>query len=243
MDEVIVVPPPRAPVYRVGRMPNPFAPPLWTYARPDGAFDGRFDDPGGSRGIPVEDRFRVLYVASESAGAYGETLAFLRPRLAMLARIGAGPPGARIGRPIIPRTWRLGRRVGSTVLHSSLRVVDLAAPETVQALRMPLAGLAVSIGLRDVDHGTLAGPNRRLTQEVARHIYELRDAADQPLYAGMRYLSRLNPSWECWVIFTDRLRHSIVRVDNISANAPGLYEAARILNLAVEAEDGRYLLP
>ena len=242
-SSLIAVPAPRAPIYRVGRMPDPFAPSPWAYAKPDGTFGNRFDDPGGRRGIPQEDRFRVLYCASDSAGACAETVAYFRPELATMVDANATPPGSRVGRPIIPEKWRIERRIGATVLHPSLRFVDMAAAETVQALRPILAPLALSLGLREVDFSTLAGPERLLTQEAARYIYEQVDAAGEPLYAGLRYLSRLNPVWECWAIFADRLRHMVVRVDIIPANHPGLFEAARILGLAIEESHGHYLLP
>lgn len=53
-----------APLFRVGRIPDPLAPPDWRFASPDGTFDGRFDDPRGRHGVSPRDRYRVLYVAS-----------------------------------------------------------------------------------------------------------------------------------------------------------------------------------
>ena len=72
---------PRSPLYRVGWPPDPFVPPDWRYARPDGAFGGRYDEPRAEQGVPPQERYRVLYVASQPAGAYGETVAQFRPSL------------------------------------------------------------------------------------------------------------------------------------------------------------------
>jgi len=81
----------------------------------------------------------------------------------------------------------------------------------------------------------VAGPNRRLTQEVARCVYERQDSTEQTLYAGIRYVSRLNPEWELWAIFTDRIRHSPREVtESILAEDPDLLEAASLLNLRIE---------
>ncbi len=242
-SELQVSPAPRAPVYRVGRLPNPFAIPSWAYARPDGTFDGRFDDPRGRRGLPEAQRFRVLYVATESAAAFGETLAPLRPDLTLLSNAGAMPAGSRTGRPVIPASWRLGRRLGATTFGSSLPFVDLAAAETTQRIRADLAAIALGLGLNDVDLSTVTGPQRIFTQEIARYVYDQGQTTGAPRYAGLRYLSRLNPSWECWAIFSDRLSHNVVQVTTIPANHPGLYEAARILELAIEVSTRRYLYP
>src|SRR3989442_8187183 len=101
------VPAPRSPIYRVGHAPDPLSPPDWAYARADGTFGNRFDDPRGRRGVPTSQRFRVLYLASGPAGAYGESVAQFRPRLKMLANLGTPhPPGSRQGRPLAPPDWR-----------------------------------------------------------------------------------------------------------------------------------------
>jgi hypothetical protein len=41
-------------VYRVARGFDTFAPPDWGWAKDDGTFGNRFDDPGAYRGIPEE---------------------------------------------------------------------------------------------------------------------------------------------------------------------------------------------
>lgn len=76
--------PPEA-VYRVGRGLDTFAPPDWAYALPDGTFGNRFDDPSAKRGVPEEERYRMVYCATERAGAFGETIARFRPSVRLLA--------------------------------------------------------------------------------------------------------------------------------------------------------------
>jgi hypothetical protein len=235
---------PRSPIYRVGRAPNPFALPAWAYAGPDGTFGGRFDDPGRRRGIAVDQRFRVLYFATRDAGAFGEVMARFRPDIEALVQIGAHLQSSQLARPRVPLAWRLGRRIGATVLDRALTFADLTAPETLQELRRVLAPVALALGLPDVDSSALAGPHRLLTQELSRYLYEQTDAAGQPRYAGIYYRSRLTSDWECWAAFADRLRHRVLRVDQIPANHPGIYDAARILRLAIEQDGGgRYLEP
>jgi hypothetical protein len=104
-----VVTPPEL-VYRVGRGFDAFAPPDWAYALPDGTFGNRFDDPSAERDVPEGERYRVVYCATERAGAFGETIARFRPSVGC-------SPGSRRWRtknPLIP-SWREGscRRSGA----------------------------------------------------------------------------------------------------------------------------------
>ncbi len=185
-----------------------------------------------------------MYLASQSAGAFGESIARFRPDLEALAQAHGPAPTSRLAHPAIPATWRTVRRLGATVLDARLIIVDVFAPETIQELREALAPVATSLGIADIDIAALCGPARNLTQEIARYIYEQVDAAGQPLYSGLRYLSRYNTDWECWAIFTDRLAHRVVEVDPIPATAPGLYDAARMLRLRIEEDGGgRFITP
>jgi hypothetical protein len=217
------------PVYRVGRAPDPFALPDWAYAQPDGTFGGRFDDPSGRRGVPPEQRFRTLYLSTTPSGAFGEVLARFRPDLAVLAALGSAPPGAGA----VPTDWHAVRRLGVTILDATTSFVDIGAAHTLKILRPILAPLATELGLPDIDLSAVTGPSRVFTQEAARYVYEQRDDAGQPCYAGIRYTSRLDHSWECWAAFGDRVRHRVVRVDSTTASDAGLRAAAQVLGLAV----------
>ena len=64
---------PRGPIHRVGRRPDAWAWPDWSYAHDDGTFGNRYDDP--SRQMP-----RPLRQRSPRAGALAETLARFRAR-------------------------------------------------------------------------------------------------------------------------------------------------------------------
>jgi hypothetical protein len=55
------------PLYRIGRRPDGWAWPAWSYAGPDGTFGNRYDDPQGE--------YRVLYASSQRIGPFLETLA------------------------------------------------------------------------------------------------------------------------------------------------------------------------
>lgn len=228
-------------VYRVARGPAVFEPIPWEYAREDGTFDGRFDDPSGmetpwrTKVLLPEQRFRVIYCATQRAAAFGETVAQFRESMALLALMQGvddnqpvpadNPPG------VIPSHWRAQRRLGVTALDPSLRFVDAGAAQTLSHLRVVLARQASDLGEQDIDLGVLTGSQRRLTQEAARYIYDCSESDGTPLYAGIRYVSRLNSRWECFALFADRMVHTPSPQESIFPNDPGLVEAAGLLGL------------
>lgn len=241
-------------VFRIAhRRLRPFEPPPWEFARPDGTFGHRFDDPSKSDGRPESERFRVVYGATRRAAAFAETLANFRPQLRVIAGYEAveesssaavlhtDPEDSRRG--IVPRTWRADRHLCTTTLDPSLRFVDIMAGESIHHLRLALAPIGAKLGLSDLDVNMVLGPYRRLTQARARYIYDLTDLHGRPSYAGIRYVSRLNPSWECWALFSDRLRHTLGLPETIFPDDPGLTEAAALLGLTIEGFEGQYLRP
>lgn len=191
------------------------------------------------KGVPEEERYRAIYCATERAGAFGETIARFRPSMELLAGLEEveddEPLDPELRGGVVPEEWRLSRRAGSTKLAPGLLFADLTAPETMRVLRKNLAAVAEKLGLEDLDLSAVTGPHRRLTQEAARYVYDLEDSSGSPAFAGIRYLSRLNPSWELWAVFHDRMRHEPGEVaEPIRADDPGLVEAATLLGLRVE---------
>jgi hypothetical protein len=259
---LVAVSSPPSGIYRLARGPgDPFAPPDWERADADGTFGNRFDDPSAEDGVLPAKRFRTIYCATQRTAAFGETMARFRPSVALLAHLGAiddDEPLERalagavdpvdLRRGLVPADWRVRRRVGHTVLDPSLRFVDLAAGETMQRLRTALAPMAKQLSVVDIDLSVVTGPQRRLTQEIARFVHDQRDRNGRPRFAGIRYLSRLNAEWECWAVFDDRMRHVAGCPDFPSTVLPDdadLIQVSRQFNLTVEvfARQGMYLRP
>ncbi len=238
------VPPPASPIFRVARGDDappvdPFLPPSWERADADGTFGSRFDDPGKADGVPEEERFRVIYAATQRDGAFAETIAHFRPDLAALAalaaiRDGAGEPHPLSG--VVPARWRQVRGVGRLLLDPALRFVDVAHPDTLAEMRTHLASLAVDRGHRDVDLSTITSGDRRLTQRVARYVHEQTDDAGRPLFAGLRYVSRHGASWECRALFAGRLVGDNLPVQPVRADDAGLVAAAGHLGLTIQPD-------
>lgn len=246
-DLVVVAPPAR--VERVARFPgDPFAPPPWAIALPNGTFGNRFDDPGAGPGQPLEERFRTISCATQRAAAFGETIARFRPSLALLAQLAEleGGPGsfdptalgitAVAGQTAgtVPAEWWARRQVAATRLAPDLRFVDIAAAEALTHLRRALAPIADRLGIADIDLAAVTGPQRAFTQACARYLHEQRDELGAPRFAGIRYGSRLHRGWECWAVFADRLRHQPEPPTRVEPGDPDLREAARVLGLVVE---------
>ena len=78
-------------IYRLGRKPDPWSPPDWASAGPDGTFGNRFDDPDAT--------YRVLYASSQRFGCFVETLARFRvdPKLHRGLGCTGVPPSAKRG--------------------------------------------------------------------------------------------------------------------------------------------------
>jgi RES domain len=258
--QLVVVPPPQSGVFRLSRGPaNPFSPPDWEYAGDDGTFGNRFDDPRAEQGKPSGERFRIVYCATQRAGAFGETLARFRPSLNLLAELQliddeestdealAGViDQINPGKGLIPADWRLRRRMGKTVLDPSQSFVDIAASQSMQHLRTALAPLANRLRLSDVDLSSVTSQQRRFTQGCAQHVYEQVNEIGEPRFAGIRYPSRLNGDWECWAIFSDRIQHTPGYPgfpESILADDSDLLSVASLFGLIVEIVPGTYLRP
>jgi hypothetical protein len=246
-ERLPAVPPPDGPVFRLGRVPDPFAPPPWERALPDGTFGNRFDDPSARRNVPEWDRFRVLYCGTQRAACFGETLARLRRSPGLAAGLAAirddEPIIPEISRPYVSVDWRVRRRIGRTDLDPALRFVDWGDPETWEQVRPLLEPIARALGLDEIDLSVVTGPHRTLTQEFSRFVYDQADEAGRPRYAGIRYISRLHPAWECWAIYDNRIVHQGAPPATIFPDDPDLLAVARLYRLGIELSEGHIIEP
>lgn len=201
--------------------------------------DNRFDDPGHRKGEPEPGLFRVVYCASSRAGAFGETIARFRKSLRLLSQLRQieddEPLDSDLVGGLLPEEWRLNRRIGASHLDESLRFTNLEDPRAATLLRREMASLLAELGLDDLDFGDLVGRERRVTQNIARCVYEATDEANAPVFDGIRYVSRLNPGWELWALFADRMDHEPeVLYHTIGRDDPDLRTAADILDIEIE---------
>jgi hypothetical protein len=183
-------------VYRLGRVPDPWDWPDWSYAIPDGTFGNRFDDPGR--------QYRVLYASAQRETTFRECLARFRPDPAVVgAEIAENdddensPQTLPAGR--VSLTWLQNRRMGTGRLTGEF--CDIGHSASILHLRHALAARLLHYGLDDLDAGDirLRAP-RGFTQEISRYVFEQADQGE-PSYAGIRYGSRLGDELMNWAIF------------------------------------------
>jgi hypothetical protein len=133
----------------------------------------------------------------------------------------------------VPADWR-HRRLAARVIPvpspklPAIRFLDVEAAETRAVLREDLGELLAYYGYTDLDVPTVRGGDRRITRWIGRWAYEQRDDDDLPIYAGIRYLSRLSTEWECWVVYDDvtleeQERRPILRNDEALSHVATLY--------------------
>lgn len=216
---------PDGPLCRLGRYPDPWAWPDWSYAAADGTFGNRYDDPEAS--------YRVLYASSQRVGAFLETLARFRPDLEVLAELdrieGEDEPPA-----VVPRSWLDTRLLGEARVEG--RFVDVGDTTSLATLRTALAASAIRHGLDEIDAATirLRAP-RAFTQQVSRFVYEQRD--DRGAFAGIRYRSRLGDDVINWALFEDAPDAGSPFVSTtdaaIEADDPDLQAALGLLDLKI----------
>jgi RES domain len=217
---VRVVETPRDGVWRVGRSPDPLAltDPLSPSELDEPYTGNRFDSPTGA--------YRTLYFATDLAGCYGETLARFRPDTDLIELLkGEWEERGWMNLGDVPAAWRQrrlavqARFVPTGRFANGVRFLDVEARQTRETLKVELAGLLSYWGHKELDVSTVRGGDRRVTRLISQWAYDQSDSAGFPVYAGVRYLSRLDSGWECWAVFEDveieeLERHSILQTDS-----------------------------
>jgi hypothetical protein len=204
------------PLWRIGRQPDPWQPADWAYAREDGTFGNRFDDPQGL--------YRVLYTSSQRLGCYVETLARFRPDLSLLQELedilGENdfyPSGT------VPLEWLDERLIGSARVKGSF--ADIYASGWISELRHRLAAQTLALGFLDLDLAVLQNAQpRRLTQLASRVVF-------RKGLAGVYYGSRYGHDLENWAIFEPFEGLAPLSPEKPRQNDPDLIRACQILGI------------
>jgi hypothetical protein len=210
---------PTAPLFRLGRKPDPWTPPDWSRAQPDGTFGNRFDDPQGN--------YRVLYVATQRVSCFVETLARFRPDLALIAELQAiAGEDDYVPLGTVPSDWCTPRVMGeATVLGA---YADLYGASWVSHLRQALAADCIALGLGDLDDSVLQqGEPRRLTQLASLKVNEAG-------FDGIYYRSRYGHDLENWALFEPFEISSPETPIAVRSDDVDLKEACRLLGVKIE---------
>ncbi len=216
---------PSSGLWRVARGDDPLAPPSPTR---------ELTRSGGNRFDLLAVDAGVLYFGSDLETCFGETLARFRPSLPVLSLIadewrelGFMDVGS------IAADWRQRRSAVHVRPSADAAFLDVESPVTHQFLRKELALGLSALGLDDLDVAAVRGPDRRVTRLIADWAYLANDNGD-PLYAGIRYESRLRSGWECWALFDDdELELEVIEIVPITPDMPALQHVAELFGLRI----------
>jgi hypothetical protein len=138
----------------------------------------------------------------------------------------------------IPADWRQRRgavRVrfpddgANTTFSTGVRFLDIESVHTREALLPYFEPLLKFYGYSDLDVAVVRGHDRRITRYISQWTYEQLDENERPMYAGIRYLSRLNSDWELWAVFDhvaleELARRAILRHDEALMSIAKMYK-------------------
>lgn len=220
-----IVAPPVQGVWRVGRGDDPLgAPPIEPMHLGDSQAGNRFDSWLGD--------YRVLYFGTTLDACYGETLSRFRcdPRLTFIEdeweQLGFMGLGA------VPADWRSRRTAVRAKVGTTGRFLDVEDHGTREGLARDLLPVLSLWGHVDLDVSVIRGRDRRVTRLVSQHIHAQRDQNGDPVFDGIRYLSRTNTDWECWAVFDRAAVEELERLP-ILARDEALLRIARLYGLTV----------
>ena len=223
-----------APVWRVGRFPDP-----WDWADHQYSGRNRWDDADGN--------FRTVYASATLFGCFVELLAFARPDPTELEdhfpEIDEDPedaeefPTAPAGH--IPHDWLSVRLQAQGELSGEY--VDVRTASTIAELRPHFIGLAVQLEVPDFDAAALKSAYpRELTQRVATRLYGLTDSDGRNFIDGVQFASRHGDDLEMWAVFErPEDQHSSRLIRNRSSSPidpkePALLDALRLHGLSTD---------
>jgi hypothetical protein len=210
---------PAGPIYRLGRYPDPWIPPDWSHAQPDGTFGNRFDDPNAF--------YRVLYASSQRVSCFLETLSRFRPDLTLIREL-QEIAGDNDFFPLskVPKTWCETRVLGAGNTRGDY--ADIYAAQWVGHLRRALSAECLKLGLNDLDVAVLQqGQPRRLTQLTSREVYKCG-------LSGIYYRSRYGHDLDNWALFEPFNIQVIGDPVLIRTDNPDLLASCKIFGITIE---------
>lgn len=194
---------------RVGRGPDPLGFVPLEYQ----TWEGRYDDP--------DRTWRTLYLAGDAYGAWVEVLGRFRPHDDLAAALKDITDEEGDAAPIpagrVPLSWLSNRRVAHARLMG--RFAEVGEPDTLRWLATRLGELLARSGVRDLDLSAATGPQRELTQAIARELYLHADTH------AIEYPSRYGETIRCIAVF------------ETDGGLPDIQPAGDVYGPSVEADD------
>lgn len=213
-------------LWRIGRGDDPLKPP-----DPAAIFMG--DTVAGNRFDSFAGNYPVLYFGTDLQACFGETLNRYRkdPRLAFIDD--EWRDRCFMPRGTVPADWRSRRMVVRTSVPDEAVFFNVAHPDNISLLREQLLPIFSMFGHDDLDLGVIQGTDRRVTRLISQWAWQQVDDDGNKVFAGVRYMSRMNTQWECWGVFADFVP---IREDErrpVLLSMPELSAVANIYDLTV----------
>ena len=123
------------------------------------------------------------------------------------------------------RSWAGSRIVLTLRLGRAAHICDLRQSGQIEAVANGVAPALQAAEIADFDVSQVVGPNRSVTQWIARWIY---DAG----YDGLFYPSRLGSEWTCCAVF-NRIRPRVIRRDPIAIDDADLLAVSDLFGITV----------
>jgi hypothetical protein len=218
--------PPDSGLWRVGRAADPYS------TRPPEAID-ESDAKAGNRFDSARGDYSVRYFATLPEACFGETLAALRPHVAMQALIeeewrerGFMLVGS------IPADWRTKRLLVKAQIAGTFFDVEADTSRVFLEEQTSFARNLAGYNVTHLDVATMRGADRRVTRQVSQWIHDQTGTDGKPTYAGIRYLSRMDTTWECWAVF-DRTEIVEIERHTITSRLSALEAVGKRWNIVI----------
>lgn len=190
---------------------------------------------GGNRFDSISGSYGTLYFGTTLEVCFAETLARLRPKAIFNV---IADQEWRVNHWIesgnISADWRHRRIAIRTTIENELSFVDIDHPDTLAELntRRDLMVRLSRYGVDELDLGIVTAKDRRLTRCIAEYLYFMTDGDGQPLWNGIRYMSRHGEGRECWAVF-DHAPLEVIERQSIERSHPELLKVAALYGLTI----------
>jgi len=191
------------------------------------------DSKAGNRFDSLTGRFQTLYFGSTLEACFGETLSRFRPDPNLSFVRDEWEDLGFMSHGHVPADWRRRRTsVRALVGDPGSVFLDVEDAGSRAYLERELGTTLSLLGCTDLDVPTIRGHDRRITRAISEWAWQQVDDEKNPVFAGLRYLSRLDTEWECWAVFDRVATTELQRLPILSSN-PNLNRVARRFGIVV----------
>lgn len=215
---------------------------IWRIARGSNPLEARIPDPGtlnsstaGNRFDSPNGEYGVLYFGANLDASFGEVLARKRPDIGLANLVRDEWRDMHFMEPgNVPAEWRSRRSAVQVHIEFDFpvdRFLDVEHKDTILFLRDELALGIAALGYKDLTIGHMRGDDRRVTRLISDWAWRQTDDG-VPVFAGIRYLSKICDDWECFAVFGD-VPLEVIQTRPLTLDMPELKRIAEDFDLTM----------